>query len=223
MQVKICGITRATDAQVAAEAGADFVGLIRAAGGRRIAVAEARQIVATLPPQTQPVLLFRNQPRKDVVADVRAVGAGWVQLHGRESATYLAELAAELPGVQLIRAWEVAGAQSAAALAAHLGECHEEGAPVRVVILDAPKGGPHPGYDCLAAVAQALGPLGLRVWCAGGLTPDNLGSAVLPGTYHGVDVARGVESSVGVKDADAVRCFIAAARQLQPAPPPEAL
>ena len=223
MQVKICGITRIADASAAAEAGADFIGLIRAPGGRQVALSAAREIVASLPAATQPVLLFRDQPRAEVVADVRAVGAGWVQLHGRESATYLADLAADLPGIQLIRACEIAGSQSAASLAAHLGECHEEGAPVRVVILDAPKGGPHPGYDCLAEIAQALGPLGLRVWCAGGLTPDNLASAVLPGTFHGVDVARGVESAVGVKDHEAVRRFVAAARLIPPAPPPEAL
>ena len=53
---------------------------------------------------------------------------------------------------------------------------------------------------------------GVAVILAGGLTPANVGDAILTARPQAVDTASGVESAVGVKDIDLVRAFVAGAR-----------
>jgi phosphoribosylanthranilate isomerase len=226
MRVKICGMTRVDDAVAAARAGTDFVGLIFAVSPRRATLETARAVVGALPVSTQAVLVFRDAPAGEVVATLDATGARWVQLHGREPVTYLRDLATRRPHVALIKAWEVAGPSAADDLLAYLHEAHGAGVRIDAVILDAPKRGPHPGYECLAAISRRCTARPPEIWCAGGLTPANLVAAIRGvaaqdpsrpgpagdrGRYDGVDVAGGVERSAGVKDPALVAQFIAAA------------
>ncbi len=214
MHVKICGITSADDALLAAHAGADFVGLIFAASPRRTTLATARAVVDALPAGTQAVLVFRDAPLDEIVQTIDATGARWVQLHGREPVAFLRDLTARLPQVATIKAWEVAGPTAGDELVAYLQEASAAGVLIRAVILDTPKGEVHPGYGCLAAVSRRWASRPPEIWCAGGLTPGNLAAAVSGGRYDGVDVAGGVERSPGVKDPTLVRQFIAAAKRL---------
>lgn len=217
MRIKICGITATADALLAARYGADLVGLILAPSPRRIGLPAAAEIVAALPPATGAVLVFRDAPLDEVLAALDTTGARWVQLHGREPAACLAQLAARRPAVRIIKAWEVLGLDAGASLAAYLASTVAAGRPPDAVLLDAPKGGPHPGYELLGELARQLNARPPEVWCAGGLTPANVATAVAAGRYDGVDVAAGVEVRPGVKDHAAVRQFIAAARRLAPA------
>lgn len=219
MRVKICGIARLADAQAASAAGADFIGLIRAPSPRAAPPELARAVIATLSDDVTPVLLFRDQPLTVVAEEIAASGARWVQLHGSESSAFVAELVQRFPALQIIRAWSVTDRASAGELAAELAALDAAGGRVAVVLLDAPKGGRHPGYAALASVAQQLAAQKLEIWCAGALTPQNLPDAVPPGVFDGVDVARGVEAAPGEKDPTAIREFIAAARRLAPREP----
>ena len=214
MRVKICGITNVDDARAAARAGADFIGLIRAPSVRQVSVERVRQIIAVLPTTTQPVLLFRDAPVEDVLAALEDTGCTWVQLHGREPVSYLHELLTRRPPTRLIRAWEVAGARAGAELTEYLRQAGERAVSIDMVILDAPKGGPHPGYDCLGDVSRQMPESPPEIWCAGGLTPANLTAAVAGGRYAGVDVASGIEARPGQKDHTALRQFIATAKRL---------
>lgn len=214
MRIKICGVTRPADARRAVELGVDFVGLIRARSARQVSLEEARRVARMLPPTTVGVLLYRDTPLEQVCTEVSEVGVKWVQLHGAEPLSYVRELHAACPDVRLIRAWEVAGPDAADALGAYLDAARGEGLPVAIVILDAPKGGRHPGYESLGEVSHRCRASGVEIWCAGGLTPANVASAVAAGDYAGVDVARGVERAPGIKDHVAMERFVAAVRAL---------
>ncbi|MCP4222059.1 MAG: phosphoribosylanthranilate isomerase, partial [Actinomycetia bacterium] len=74
MFVKICGITTAEDALLAAGLGADAVGMIFAASSRRITGAEARDIVRRLPPEVVPVGVFRNETAARVAEAANTLG-----------------------------------------------------------------------------------------------------------------------------------------------------
>ncbi|MCK4343235.1 MAG: phosphoribosylanthranilate isomerase [Phycisphaerae bacterium] len=213
MRVKICGITNPDDALAAAQFGADFIGLILAPSARRVTVESARRVRDVLPPAAQPVLLFRNAPLDEVHEVLAATGCEWVQLHGGESPSYLKELATRHPQIHLIKAWEVSSPQAGDELANYLRQVKEEGVRIDVIILDAPKGGPHPGYDCLGDVSRRCVERPPACWCAGGLTPANVAAAVADGCYDGVDVAGGVELRPGRKDHAALRRFIETAQQ----------
>ncbi|MBN2446180.1 MAG: phosphoribosylanthranilate isomerase [Phycisphaerae bacterium] len=214
MHVKVCGITRLEDARVAAEAGADFIGLIRAASRRQVALADAALIAAALPSTLHPVLVFMNQPYDEIAAALRQVPSQWVQLHGSEPVAMVRYLQTQHPGLHVIKAWEISGVGSVDLLQEYLEAARDTGATIDAVLLDSPKLGEHPGYDCLAAVAGQLADCYVPIWCAGGLNPGNVAQIVSGHGYAGVDVASGVESSPGIKDPDAIRRFVSAARQL---------
>jgi phosphoribosylanthranilate isomerase len=208
MHIKICGITNAADAEWAARHGADFLGLILANSPRRLTLKAAHDILAALPSGPQPVLLFRDAPLEEVLTAVTHTGCRWVQLHGRESVAYLQQLRATRRDLHLIKAWEVADPAAGPALTQYLHHVCERGVTPDVILLDAPKGGPHPGYDVLAEVAAQVTRRPPAVWLAGGLNPGNVCAAAQTGQYDGVDVASGVERRPGLKDPDAVRQFI---------------
>ncbi len=212
MHVKICGITNADDAVAAARSGADFLGFILAPSPRRVAIDVVRAVVGALPPGVQPVLVFRDAPLEEVLAAVQTTRAGWLQFHGRESPAYLREVQARLAFVHVLRAWEIVGPAAEQDLRLYLEEARRQAVRIDAVLLDAPKGGPHPGFERLADISRSLVLRPPAIWCAGGLTPANVATAVAVGCYDGVDVASGVESRPGIKDHDAVRRFVAAAR-----------
>jgi phosphoribosylanthranilate isomerase len=208
MLVKICGITTLADAQAAAAAGADFVGLIRAASPRQVTLDVARAIAERLPPHTRPVLLYRDAPAAAVIAGVTATGINCVQLHGAESVTYIGDLLGRCAGLRLIKAWEVRGPDAADGLSEYLAAARQLNLPLEAVILDTPKGEPHPGFACLGDVARRCRHADIRIFCAGGLTPENVRTALACGPFDGVDVARGVENRPGVKDHAVLRRFV---------------
>jgi len=214
VRVKVCGITTSADALLAAQAGTNFLGLVRAGGPRQVTLDAAQRIAADLPATVQPVLLFRNAPLHDVCTDLATCGLKWVQLHGAESAEYARELIQIFPELNIIRAWEVVGPQAATELRGYLQETAREGVRFHAVILDAPKGERHPGFEVLGEVSRQCRGLIDQFWLAGGLTCQNLAHAVQAGVYAGVDVARGVESRPGVKDPEALRQFVERARAL---------
>ncbi|MBK9120976.1 MAG: phosphoribosylanthranilate isomerase [Phycisphaerales bacterium] len=215
MEVKICGLTTAEDVRFAVECGADCIGLILAASPRRVTVAAARELVGVAGAE-RAVLLFRNAPVDEVVVALAETRARWVQFHGSEPVSVLAAVAAAQPGVRLIRAWEVSAnegvAETDAGLRAYLDEARSANVAIEVVIVDVQKGGVHPGYPLLAEVARRVAVRPPRVWCAGGLTPENVSAVAKLGGFDGVDVASGVEAAPGRKDAARVAAFVRAAR-----------
>ena len=197
-RIKICGITRLEDALACVEAGVDAVGFNFWPGSKRhVAVAEAVEIAAAVPPGILRVGVFVRARPADVRATVAAVGLGAVQLHGDEDPAEYLEA-----GVPL---WQVLRIESALpeTVSARAAE----------VLLDARAegfGGSGRSFDW--SLARGARRYGLPFWLAGGLTPANVGEAVRRAEPLGVDVASGVESRPGMKDPALVRAFVAAVR-----------
>jgi len=214
MRIKMCGVTNPSDAVLVSRCGADFVGLILATSPRQVTVEVAREVVRALPPDSQPVLVFRDAPAEVVRDAVNATGCRWIQLHGRETLADIETLRRRCPHVRIMKGWEVGTGDAEGDLMAYLAPV--AGGLIDVVILDAPKAGPHPGYERLGELSRQLRARPPEVWCAGGLTAGNVAAALAAGCYDGVDVAGGVEVSPGHKDETLVRRFIAVVRSTAP-------
>lgn len=200
LRVKICGITTPHDALVAQSAGADAIGMIFAPRSRRLVTTDqAAAIVAALGPLITTVGVFRDAELAAVEDLVDELRLDAVQLHGSESAEYAAALA---PRVKVLRALPFSSAPTPAAV---------DGYPADAFLLDAATPGGGSVFDWHEVAAWRGHP---RMVLAGGLTPDNVAGAVATLLPYAVDVASGVESAPGVKDAQAVRRFIREARSV---------
>ncbi len=198
-RVKVCGLTSLADARAAAEAGADFLGFIFAAGPRRLDPRAARGFWGQLPGGVPRVAVFRDQALEEVELVVSLLRPDYLQFHGNETPGFC-----RVFGLPVIRAFS-AREPVALSLAEAYADC------AAYFLVDMPKGvGLGPLED---AVARAAVHLPRPVFLAGGLDVANVARYV--GTYRpfGVDVARGVEASPGVKDQALVREFVRRAKQ----------
>jgi phosphoribosylanthranilate isomerase len=202
--VKVCGITSVEDGVMAAEAGADAIGLVFWPGSpRAVDVSRAREIAAALPPFVLRVGVFVDAPREEMARVADAVGLDLLQLHGQEAPESLAGLPRRAlkavrvgPGFQAAQALRYEGRAAGILLDTRV----PGGAP----------GGTGQTFDWTAVreVRERLAWLML----AGGLTPDNVARALAEVRPDAVDVSSGVESAPGRKDAEKVRAFIEAVR-----------
>jgi tryptophan synthase beta chain len=198
MIVKICGITRAEDARLAAELGASAVGFVFwHASPRLIDADRAREIVGALPPFVAAVGVFVNQPPEFVRRVAEHVGLSAVQLHGDEDVATVRQF-----GRRIIK--------SVRAIEAEAGPVVDWPEEIKVLVdaADATRrGGTGRAADwAVAARLAARRPLIL----AGGLTAGNVAAAIRSVNPAGVDVSSGIESSPGVKDPAKMRAFFAA-------------
>ena len=202
-RVKICGITRSEDAELAASLGAWAVGFNFWSGSkRRCDPAVAAGMARALRRQVEPVGVFVNPTLDDVARAVEGVGLTHVQLHGDEGPAFCRAVA-EHTGARVIKALGVgSGADIRDAERFHT-DYH---------LLDASAGAAYGGtgrtwdWD-LAAQRRSQVPLIL----SGGLTPDNVADGIAAVRPWGVDVASGVEAEPGVKDPAKMEAFFAAA------------
>lgn len=210
--VKICGTTNLEDALVAAQAGADLLGFILyPKSPRYVKPNTITDIIANMhaamiaPPRF--VGVFVNATPEQVLATLTETGLDLAQLHGDEAATDLQGLQGR--GFKAVRPTGVEHALALAETFALLGV-----ATGPQLLIDAYNphvyggAGQPADWAMAAAVAQRVEQLML----AGGLTPENVASAVQAVKPWGVDVASGVEQAPGQKDHAKVRAFVAAAK-----------
>ncbi len=202
VKVKICGITRAADAQAAAAAGADLLGFnFWTQSPRCLTPAAASDIIRALPPFVVKVGVFVDAEPETVLEAVRVCGLDLLQFHGDETPDYCLQF-----NLMSMKAFRIRDAESLAALPAY----HTDAWLLDAFVAGQPGGtGATFNWD-LAVEARKLG---RPVFLAGGLTPENVATAVRRVQPYGVDVSSGVESAPGVKDYQKVRDFIAAAKQ----------
>ncbi len=198
-RIKICGVMTPADAVLAAEAGADAVGFILHAPGRKRMVAPdvARDITLALPPWTVAVGVVVDPPAFAMTQLLRQVPVDILQFHGRES-----------PGVVTSfgrRATKVLTDPADLQLWANVDG-------VSGLTLDSPVGGSGVALDWLSLVETFRSFTAKPLTLAGGLTPETVADAVRLLRPHAVDVSSGVESAPGLKDAAQMKTFVAAVR-----------
>jgi len=198
--LKICGITRLVDALHAVQQGATALGFVFWTNSpRAIAPADAKAIIAALPPQVTPVGVFVDESPETLREVLSVTGVKAVQLHGDEK---LADF--EFIECPLLKS----------ATLDHLTETARAWPAETMLLLDAAdrvkRGGTGVVVDWNKAAVAARNH---KIVLAGGLTPLNVEEAIRSVRPVGVDVASGVEASPGIKDFAKVSAFLANARR----------
>jgi phosphoribosylanthranilate isomerase len=213
-RVKICGLTRLEDAQLAVQHGAWALGVIMWPDSpRHCTPQQAADIASEYRRSAEIVGVFVDAKLDYVTEVVEATGMTMVQLHGDEGQQY-AEEVARRTGARVIKALRVKNRSVLSDLKLfrdvdyHLLDTYKAGMP----------GGTGETFDWSFVRERAeLSPLIL----SGGLTPENVGEAIDVVAPFGVDVSSGIESAPGVKDPDKMRAFFEAVRSRgteEPAP-----
>jgi phosphoribosylanthranilate isomerase len=200
VRVKICGVTNIKDAILAAELGADAIGLnFYSESPRCISPHTAGEITSQLPPFVSTVGVFVNWEAAPVLALASALRLSAVQLHGDESSDVTREIAKK---ISLIKVFRVGQGTALPAFSKYKS--------ASAFLLDAAAaekfGGTGQQTDWIRAATAAKSH---RIILAGGLTPENVAEAIRTVRPYAVDVASGVESKPGKKDPGKLRAFFA--------------
>jgi phosphoribosylanthranilate isomerase len=206
-KVKICGITNLEDALLSIEYGADQLGFnFYEKSPRYISPSAARQIIDKLGIGVATVGVFVNEFIEDVIRVAVDSKIDVIQLHGSESVQYVADIHSR-SGLDVIKAFRVRP---------DLTKHNIDEFEATAVLLDGYTPGIYGGTGKIADWEFArIMAADSKVYLAGGLNHENVEAAVESVRPFAVDVASGVESSPGTKDAKKVKRFIEAVRKAE--------
>jgi phosphoribosylanthranilate isomerase len=195
-RVKVCGITRRQDAEIAIEMGADAIGLVfYEPSPRAVTIAQSKSIIEQLPPFVSVVALFVNAEASFVEQCIEQLPINLLQFHGDESAEFCHQFS--LPYYKAIRMRDNVDLRAVCAeyatANALLVDSFQEGVP----------GGTGKTFDW-SLVQSIPKPIIL----AGGLTAENVKTAIAQVKPYAVDVSGGVEEQKGIKDPKKIHAFM---------------
>ena len=208
-RVKVCGITRLEDAELAIEHGAWAVGFILWPSSKRyVDPAVAAGITRQVRRKVETVGVFVNQPLDEIANAVDFLSLSHVQLHGDEGPSFCTAVS-QRTGAKVIKAVRIGHAADLRDLERYHTDFH---------LLDTSKEGLYGGtgktWDWgLVANRRAKVPVIL----SGGLTSENVADGIAAVRPWGVDVASGVEASPGIKDPAKLTAFFSAVQAVHAA------
>jgi len=219
--VKICGVTRLEDADLACGSGADFLGFIFVKGTPRALTGEAAgDIIKRLPEasrrKARMVALFRDADMREVAEIVSSCGFDLVQLHGGETPEYCRELKETLAGsgsgeVGIMKVFKVG--EGILPAGEHIYADYDAADYFVFDTFDPDTAGGTGERFNWDVVARERERISKPFFVAGGLEPSNVADAVRATRPYGVDVSSGVETSPGEKDGQLIKEFIENAKK----------
>lgn len=200
--VKICGITRQQDAEFAAKLGVDAIGLVfYPPSPRAVDLAQAKQILAQLPPFVTRVGLFVDAEAEQVDGLLNEISLDVLQFHGEETPDYCSQFGKPYmkairmrKGTDLLRLAETYHNANALLL-----DSYQPGTP----------GGTGESFDW-----SMITSIQLPIVLAGGLNSGNVAMAIQQVHPYAVDVSGGVEQAKGIKNSDKMRAFMQEVRNV---------
>ncbi|MBY9081661.1 phosphoribosylanthranilate isomerase [Paenibacillus sp. HN-1] len=218
-QVKICGLQDVEVLKSMLRLPVDYIGLVFAPSRRQITAERASELLSLLkdwgtgkPPLA--VGVFVNPDMEELGSVLSRVPLGVIQLHGSETPAFCREVKRSFPGVQVWKALPVStdGADN------HGGPLESYAGAVDAVLLDtydpAQAGGSGRtfAWNLVPAYRKRAQEMGVPLFVAGGLTPDNVEELLTDYGPYGVDVSSGVETD-GIKDIAKITAFIERVKQ----------
>lgn len=190
IKLKICGITSLEDARAAIDCGAEFLGFnFYRKSPRYVSPEAARAIIEELPGDVTAVGIFVNEAQpQDVIEILQTSGVQMAQLHGDESPEYCSAVGAG----RVIKALRVGDDFNAREVLNY---------PAWAILLDAFDKKLYGGTGKTAnwEIAREAAKL-VKLFLAGGLSPENIVEAIGAVQPFAIDVNSGVESAPGKKD-----------------------
>ena len=199
-RVKLCGLTRPEDVELAARSGATHAGLIFVPGTPRAIDEALGEELAQLARKSglKPVGVFRDSGPDEVGRAADKIGLKAVQLHGRENA---AEFRGAL--VSTVELWALCGVGTAVA------PCRPgTDRSLFDTVSNGSSGGTGRAFDWSKLDGREDLP---SAFLGGGIGPDNARPASRIGAY-GLDVGSSIEAAPGIKDPAKVEALFAALR-----------
>src|ERR1035438_6462865 len=213
-RVKICCIGSVDEAALAVECGASALGLVSKMPSGPGVISDERiaEIAATVPPAIGTFLLTSRQRVADIIEQQRFCGTNTIQICDHLSVGTHHDLKDALPGISVVQVVHVTGPES-------LEEAAKIAADVDAILLDSGNqklavkelGGTGRTHDWTfsRAIRERIG---IPLFLAGGLTPENVSQAIDEVGPFGLDVCSGVRTDRKL-DLDKLRRFFAAVRR----------
>lgn len=211
VKVKICGVRTPAIVNTAAEAGADYVGLVLFPNSPRYVEVEEARVLAAIGKGKIGTVAVLVDPDDALIDEViERIRPDLLQLHGSETPDRVAAIRARSDR-PVMKAVPVEGAADVTAAGAYASSAD-------YILFDAKAGAGAalPGGNGVAFDWLTLKSFAEPFALSGGLTPDTVVAAITATGASLVDVSSGVESAPGEKDAELVRLFIRAAKSAAP-------
>jgi phosphoribosylanthranilate isomerase len=198
-QIKICGITKSSDALNAIAAGANLLGFIFVSSSdRKIDEETANEVLQAVAGRARTVAVFRNSSVEDVKRIASSLKFDFVQLHGTESPEFCKGI--NIPLIKVIELDPTASDADLAKLIDSYDFCD-------YILFDKPKGLDFSSWLDMAVERVETLNLSRPFFFAGGLNHANVRLVLSRISPYALDVASGVESAPGTKDMDKMIAF----------------
>ncbi len=208
--IKICGITRAEDIEVAVNAGVNSLGFVvrTPSSLRNLDLAKAKNLISKVPKNVSCVAVTVSNDSRELEEIVEELNVDFLQLHGSMDLATFRDLSSKINIIKAINATskdasELAKNYAGIAKAVLLDSTREDGTGGTGVVHN---------WDRSRKIRDSIHPAHMIL--AGGLSPENVVNAIIKVEPYGVDVASGVEEKPGIKDHKRMLEFIARAKEV---------